>query len=288
MARTKITGTVATDVAPLLPEAEQNVIDAQHAVTGALDATRALAVQMGYQGALTVGALEDEIRFYQRRTVEAILETGKRLLLLKEMTPHGEFKERVELLGFHIKTAQRFMLAAAKSTKNDKLSFLSTQVKSASAFLELVTHDDDVLENFAEMDDIERMSASEVRAALREAKAELGAKDKVLSDKNAANDRLRAQLKRVADLPADEELAATQAESTAAMNDALGAIRGRVRLALVAVRSKDGDHTVFMAGLVGQLTAELAALREEFDLPDVSNAAQQQLVSEMAQWANPQ
>ncbi len=51
----------------------------------------ALAQELGYVGALTVGTLEDEIRFYQRRTVEAILETGKRLLLLKEVTPHGEF-----------------------------------------------------------------------------------------------------------------------------------------------------------------------------------------------------
>ena len=41
----------------------------------------ALAQQLGYEGALTVGTLEDEIRFYQRRTVEAILETGKRLLV---------------------------------------------------------------------------------------------------------------------------------------------------------------------------------------------------------------
>jgi hypothetical protein len=72
-----------------------------------------LAQQLGYEGVLTVGTLEDEIRFYQRRTVEAILETGKRLLLLKEMTPHGEFAQRVEMLGFSDRTAQRFMQAAA-------------------------------------------------------------------------------------------------------------------------------------------------------------------------------
>ncbi len=36
----------------------------------------AVAKQVGYQGAFTVGALEDEIRFYQQRTVEAVLETG--------------------------------------------------------------------------------------------------------------------------------------------------------------------------------------------------------------------
>ena len=45
------------------------------------------------------------------------------------------------------------------------------------------------------------------------------------------------------------------------------------------------DNAVFMAGLVGQLAAELAALREEFNLPDVSNAADLQLAAETAQWA---
>lgn len=131
---------------------------------------RAVALSVGYEGTLSVGALEGEIRFYQRRTVEAILETGKRLMVLKEMTPHGEFERRVEMLGFTTRTARRFMQAAAKTANSANLAALSTQVKNASAFLELVTHDDDELETLAEMDDIDRMSASELRQALRQAK----------------------------------------------------------------------------------------------------------------------
>ena len=129
---------------------------------------QALAVHLGYDGALTVGALEDGIRFYQRRTVEAILETGKRLLLLKKVTQHGEFTERVELLGISDRTAQRFMQSAQKVSKSANLAVLSSQVKSASAFLELVTHDDDVLEGLTEMDDIDRLSASQLRERLRQ------------------------------------------------------------------------------------------------------------------------
>lgn len=131
---------------------------------------RAVALSVGYEGTLSVGALEGEIRFYQRRTVEAILETGKRLMVLKEMTPHGEFECRVEMLGFTTRTARRFMQAAVKTANSANLAALSTQVKNASAFLELVTHDDDELETLAEMDDIDRMSASELRQALRQAK----------------------------------------------------------------------------------------------------------------------
>lgn len=257
-------------------------------VTEANEAAHAMAMQIGYQGAVSVGALEDEIRFYQRRTVEAILETGKRLLVLKELTPHGEFSQRVEMLGFSDRTAQRFMQAAVKTAKSANLALLSTQVKSASAFLELVTHDDDVLENLAEMDDVEKMSASELRTALREAREEKGAVEKVLSDKNTAMDKLRAQVKRIAAIPPDEALADLQREATANMNDALGAVRGGLRAALIALNNhgdERGQQAVFMAGLVGQVAAELATLREEFNLPDVSNAADAALAAEVNQWA---
>lgn len=257
-------------------------------VIEANEAANAMAMQIGYQGAVSVGALEDEIRFYQRRTVEAILETGKRLLVLKELTPHGEFSQRVEMLGFSDRTARRFMQAAVKTSKSANLAVLSTQVKSASAFLELVTHDDDVLENLAEMDDVEKMSASELRTALREAREEKGAVEKVLSDKNTAMDKLRAQVKRIATIPPDEALAELQREATANMNDALGAVRGGLRAALIALNNhgdERGQQAVFMAGLVGQVAAELATLREEFNLPDVSNAADVALAGEVAQWA---
>lgn len=141
----------------------------------------ALAQELGYQGALTVGTLEDEIRFYQRRTVEAILETGKRLLILREVLPKGnsqigknaEFETRLELLGFSKSTAYRFMQAASKTAKSLNLSVLSNQVKNASAFLELVTHDDDVLENLQDMDDIDRLSASQLRERLRQAEQDV-------------------------------------------------------------------------------------------------------------------
>ena len=251
------------------------------------EAAHAMAVQIGYQGSMTVGALEDEIRFYQRRTVEAILETGKRLLVLKELTAHGEFAQRVEMLGFHIKTAQRFMRAAVKTSKSDILSHLSKQAKNGLAFLELVTHDDDVLENLAEMDDVEKMSASQLRAALRESREEKSAVEKVLTDKNATNDKLRAQLKRIDTLPANEALQSTLKEATAVMHDAAGAISGGVRQALIALNDvPEGtpNQAVFMAGLLGQLQAELNALRDEFNLPDVSNANDQRLAAEMAEW----
>lgn len=159
-------------------------------------AAQAIATEIGYEGSLTIGALEDEIRFYQRRTVESLLELGKRLLVLRELTPHGEFEKRVEFLGFSYRSAARFMQAAAKTAKSANLALLSTQVKSASAFLELVTHDDDVLENLKDIDDIDRMSASELRNAIRSLQGDLEAKDAVLDKTQKKLTNLQVQLKK--------------------------------------------------------------------------------------------
>lgn len=186
---------------------------------------RAIALSVGYEGTLSVGALEDEIRFYQRRTVEAILETGKRLLVLKEMTPHGEFQQRVEMLGFTDRTARRFMQAAAKTAKSANLAVLSTQVKNGSAFLELVTHDDDTLESIAEMDDIDRMSASELRAAVRQAQQD----NKFIAEKRDKEmqraDKLEKALKTGPKLqPLNERLADFMSASDKAHNEAASAL----------------------------------------------------------------
>lgn len=173
MGRTATKPEAPAQLPALRVEAEQAVILAQQSATEQSQKAVALATELGYQGPLSAGALEDEIRFYQRRSVEALLECGKRLLLLKEVTPHGEFTQRVEMLGFSAPTARRFMQAASKTAKSLNLSVLSTQVKSASAFLELVTHDDDVLENLQELDDIDRMSASQLRDALRQSEQDV-------------------------------------------------------------------------------------------------------------------
>lgn len=169
MARPTTKTTAPVGNIELLPAATKRIENAQDAMAVESRDIAALAHELGYEGALTVGTIEDEIRFYQRRTVEALLECGKRLLLLKKIAPHGEFRQRVEMLGFSYQTAARFMQAAAKTAKSLNLRDLSAQVKNASAFLELVTHDDDALESIKDMDDIDRMSASQLREKLRQA-----------------------------------------------------------------------------------------------------------------------
>ena len=174
----------------------------------ASDAT-ALALQLGYDGSLTVGALEDEIRFYQRRTAEAAVELGKRMLLLKELTPHGEFQQRVELLGFSYRMAAKFMSATLKFSKGSKSEFsslLSANGMTQTKMLELVTLDDSEIEALERgeaargitLDDIDCMSASELKAALRkaqDAQAQKSGKAEVLVEQQAAQiDKLAGEL----------------------------------------------------------------------------------------------
>ncbi|HEY8037973.1 MAG TPA: hypothetical protein VIF37_20560 [Methylobacter sp.] len=170
----------------------------------ASDNVLAVAQQLGYDGALTVGALEDEIRFYQRRTVEACLELGKRLLILKELTPHGEFESRAELLGISRRMAQKFMSATLKISKTNSNSLLKS-AGTQSKLLELLVLDDgeiEALENGGSvrgvtLNDIESMSVSELKKALREASDNLKSKDAVIQKKDQKLNELDHELERL-------------------------------------------------------------------------------------------
>ncbi|MDQ9772030.1 hypothetical protein [Acinetobacter pittii] len=154
-------------------------------------AVAGLATQLGYSGDLSVGALEDGIRFYQKRTIEDLFELGTRLLLLKEQTPHGEFTNRVELLGFDPSLARKLMSATLKFAKQETSPVLKT-VKSQSKLLELVVLDDDDIQTINEggsvgevsLDTIETMSVRELKQALRDAKLDKEASDLLLKKKD--------------------------------------------------------------------------------------------------------
>lgn len=251
--------------APALNEQAFEVLGAKATELVSLQADQAskaiaVAQQIGYQGSMSVGALEDEIRFYQRRTVEAILETGKRLLVLKELTPHGEFTKRVELLGFGDRTARRFMQAATKTAKSAILADLSGQAKNGLAFLELVTHDDDVLEGLQEMDDFDRMSASQLRQAARELQADKRATEQLLEGKNRKLDELSRKAKRfnvVVDLP--EEFKAADALAAGLKADALAKLKAlkAIRVQAMEERPQDEEGRAVHDAALGALAVTL-------------------------------
>ncbi|MFB2539054.1 MULTISPECIES: DUF3102 domain-containing protein [unclassified Acinetobacter] len=208
-------------------------------------ATARLAENLGYEGSLTIGTLEDEIRFYQQRTAEACIEMGKRLLILKEMCPHGEFATRLDMLGFAPRTAQKFMQAVLKLSNTNTYSLLKT-VDSQSKLLELVTLDDDDLEALSNgesvgnitLDDIETMSVRELKKALKEARSDAHAKDELLAGKDRKINELDSKLSvrkgidsfKAVQMEVEQHIQDELAQSTASLMTAISQFNAKIEV----------------------------------------------------------
>lgn len=251
-------------------EAEQNV--------------RAVALQVGYQlpgDCIDPDLIQRDISANMRRSVEACLEVGRGLAVLKAACEHGQFMARLDVLGIEQRVAQRFM-STARRFSNAASTPLLKAAGSQTKLFEMLVLDDEQVEELEltgqtgelKLDDIATMSVKELRAALREARHDNQAKDELLADKNKRLDDERAKSKRIQTLPPDAVLSDLQTEATRIHNDIRGAIVGQLRQALIALNNHgeergDAASHVFMGGLVGQLITDLVAVRDEFDLPVV-------------------
>ena len=238
-----------------------------------------LAVELGYEGAVTVGALEDEIRFYQRRSVEACLELGKRLLILKEMTPHGEFEQRAELLGFSKRMYQQFMSATMKfsnAQSNALLKSAGTQTK----LLELLVLDDGEIAELESgesvrgitLDKIETMSVRELKKALRESNATLEASRSLAARKDQKINELEEQvgIKQVSvaeDLDGEELRQITSAVNYQVEVMLRGELKSQFQALAAHGEARGVNHANFMAGLVCPIEEAVNQLRGMFDIP---------------------
>lgn len=164
--------------------------------------TNTLAQQLGYEGDLSIGSLEDGIRFYQNQTIETCVAIGTRLVLLKQQCQHGEFGNRLELLGFSTTTAAKFMGAARKCAKFPAVGNLVKRIGSFKAFSEILLLDDDVIDvvarDVSELDDVDRMPASELRKTVRELMLNNQATDKLLAAKDKKLNELSRKGQKVA------------------------------------------------------------------------------------------
>lgn len=261
---------------------------------------RAMAMALGYTLPADVtdpDLIQRDISMNMRRSVEACLEVGRGLRVLKEACPHGNFLARLDVLGIDTRVAQRFMASASKFSKAASTPLLQAAGNQTKLF-EMLVLDDDQVEELAltgqtgelKLDDVATMSVKELRAAVRDLRAESDADAQVRGDLRKKIDKLEREKKRIKTEDPDAALTELTKEAQGHATDALGLIRGQVRASLQALAQHYITHggepvTVSMAGMVGQLQAELNALREELNLPDLSTAADAQLASEVAQWA---
>lgn len=257
------------------------LVQAQHD-----SAVRAVALQMGYQlpaDAIDPDLIQRDISANMRRSVEACLEVGKGLCVLKTACAHGEFMNRLDVLGIEARVAQKFMQSAQKFGKAALTAHLTKAIGNQTKLFEMLVLDDEQIEELEltgqtgelALDDVATMSVKELRAAVREARAEKEATDKVLADKNASMDKLRGQLKRIQLATHDSKLKDIHAELAELVSESLGMVQGKLRQGFQTVADhlleNGGDTThaqQILAGYVGQLQQELNMLRSEFHLPD--------------------
>lgn len=243
----------------------------------------AVARKVGYDGPLTLGAIEDRIRQSMRRTVEEVLEIGKSLLIMKELSSHGEFSKRAELLGIQPRMAQKFMSSVLKfsnANSNSLLKAAGTQTK----MLELLVLDDGEIEALESgetvrgvtLDKIETMSVSELKKALRDANERIEAKDAVIKDKSAKIDQ---QAETIAAL---DNRKRTEAMQPVSLDQALinartnlqnysanikAQVMSQLRACVKALHEIPGDHKAFMSGCLVEISREMAILRDEYAIP---------------------
>ncbi len=145
-----------------------------------------------------------EARFYMAQSAEAMLEAGKRLIILKENEPHGTFMKIVqEQLGLEYRIARKMAQAALKylsPTLESKVNTFSGLGRSK--LYELMLEDDDDLAELAEggtiagltLDDVDRMSVRELKAALRKDEAALKRSQQLVAEKEKQLQQLSQQL----------------------------------------------------------------------------------------------
>jgi hypothetical protein len=123
-----------------------------------------------------------ECAFYLSHSAESMFEAGKRLIQLKENEQHGDFLSIInENFGLDIRTAQLMMQASVKYLSPE----LASNTKSIShlgktKLFALMTQETEVLAEFTsggtvaglKLDDVERMTVRELKAALRQTRTE--------------------------------------------------------------------------------------------------------------------
>jgi len=251
--------------------------ESQHAAR-----VRAVAAQVGYQlpsDCTDPDMIQRDIAVNMRRTAEAMLQIGLGLICLKEACRHGEFAARLEVLRFEPRVAQQYMKVAKKLANTNTSSHLIKAIDSQSKLLELIVLDDEELEELAltgetgelKLDDVAGMSVRELKKVIRELRAEKEASEKLLAHKNAQIDELAL----VKSATPDERMMALREELTRQMNDVSGAIRGRFTAAIEAmdvIYQEEGVSIdlAFLAGALGEVQADINALRDRFGIPDIN------------------
>lgn len=159
---------------------------------------------------------------------ERMLVIGRACMLLKANEPHGSFGAALQEIGIGERFARRAMQCAVKFEGSDSRKLLAARL-SASKLLELVTEDDADLDALGDggelagltLDEVDRMTKTELREALRrerkESAEELAAREEIIGRKDEKIRKLDAKVRGVKRQPLNERAFALLAELDASV-----------------------------------------------------------------------
>lgn len=166
-----------------------------------------------------------EIRRGMVRSLETILDVGRRLLVMREHEPHGQWLPLLREIGLGEDHAQRMMAAAARIDSPQLAAPARKLLQSSGApskLFDLLTLDDAELEKIAghetdiDPDDIEQMTVSELRRKLRQTREDFQAREKLVERNAKRIGELEEKVARIPREKPDEKAKAMLLETGAA------------------------------------------------------------------------
>jgi len=168
---------------------------------------QALAIQQQFGlESMDPATLEAEIGLWTEHANRALNMVGARLLALRAVSAKGEWQERLSRLRIGERLAARLMAATIKCVGADGKPREKVLQLPRSKVLELTVLDDDQLEVLEQggtlseyamdLDEIDRMSVTELKARIKDAEQTVQAKQAVIAAKTTELDELKETLYR--------------------------------------------------------------------------------------------
>lgn len=239
------------------------------------------------------------IRDAYESTMHSFLRTGRLLLVARACTDHGEWEQVLSDAGIARSTAWRMMRAAETVTLEGRIQQLpKSKVAELMALPESEIKELDAGGKIdgKDVDDIARMTRSELRAwraerdaEIRELKESLATKDERAAAREREIERLtednRKLRRRWKDATPDQQIEAlrqdlseialsirSQIAHASTAGEEISSLRTRAG-ALVEAGVQTGiDQTVYLAGVFAEIERDLRALRSELGVPDQISA----------------
>ena len=232
---------------------------------------------------------QNKVAFHLKRSAEEMLEGCKALLVTRVHLDNGRWGEFLKRIGLEDRLARR-MVSTARKFSGAEMKPLVQAAGNKTKLFELLVLDDEDLVKVAQgeedapvaLDDVARMSTTELRDSLREARADNQATKKVLEDKNKKLDQMQAQLEKAAasgkaDRPkTDYNVKQVRADLHGDLFE-LELVLKRVTAGLLALRDCDlhydqqaRESLTKMHGLFTALAAELSL---DFENPESTSLA---------------